>query len=410
MARWGFEDENHGSALVDSNALVGRVSRPVEGSPVSLESTRSECEMRREIAVLVRQMKGIESDSHGSLRTWFRTLGNFGMFGMTLPEIYGGTAMGAVAAVSAMEALGVCGVEGGIAFSVGAHLWAVMMAIHECGTPAQKSEWLPRLMSGDCIGAIAMSEANAGSDLFAMNTRAVLEEDHYVLEGRKAWCTNAPVADLFIVFAQTGDQGGFPRCSAFLVERNAAGVSIESPVRKLGLEASPMADVVLEHCKVPKSALLGRWGRGSQVFHEALIWERGALAAPFVGAMQRQLETCVEHASERRQFGKSIGSFQAVSHRIAEMKLRLETARLLLYRFASIKDAGGEAEVEASLVKWHVSESYVQSSLDAIQIHGASGYARELGVEADLRDAMGLRIASGTNEIQRSAISRALGV
>jgi alkylation response protein AidB-like acyl-CoA dehydrogenase len=366
--------------------------------------------MHREISALVRRMKNIDSASHRDLRAWFRTLGEFGLFEMTLPEVYGGTAMGAVAAVSALEALGRCGVEGGVAFSIGAHLWAVMMGICECGTPTQKSEWLPKLASGECIGAIALSEANAGSDLFSMNTRVVLEGDHYVIEGRKAWCTNAPLADVFIVFARTGNQGSFPRCAAFLIERNVPGLSIEAPVHKLGLEESPMADVVLDRCRIPKSALLGGWGQGSQVFHEALVWERGALSAPFVGAMQRQLEACVAYACERRQFGKPIGSFQAISHRIAEMKLRLETARLLLYRFASIKDAGGGAEVEASLVKWHVSESYVKSSLDAIQIHGANGYARELGVEAALRDAMGLRIASGTNEIQQSAISRALGV
>lgn len=366
--------------------------------------------MRQQMRALIHRMKRVATDSPEGFRAWFQALGEFGLFGMTLPETHGGTAMGAVSTVSALETLGACGVDGGLAFSVGAHLWAVMMGIHECGNEEQKAEWLSKLASGKYIGAIAMSESNAGSDLFAMHTHATATDDGYVIQGRKAWCTNAPLADLFIVFARTGEQHAFPRCSAFLIEKNTSGLSIDVPIAKVGLEASPMADVVLENCYVPKSALLGRWGHGSKVFHEALIWERGALAAPFVGAMQRQLEECVQYAAERRQFGKPIGTFQAISHRIAEMKLRLETARLLLYRFASIKDAGGEAEVEAALVKWHVSESYMQSSLDAIQIHGASGYARELGVDVDLRDAMGLRIASGTNEIQRSAVCRGLGL
>jgi alkylation response protein AidB-like acyl-CoA dehydrogenase len=232
-----------------------------------------------------------------------------------------------------------------------------------------------------------------------------------VIDGSKIYISSAEFAGVFIVWAVTDpDAPKGKGISCFLVERDTPGLVVEAPTEKMGLEGSPMAEVVLDGCVVPEGAMLGRWGHGADIFRRALTWERGALAAPFVGAMERQLEVCVAYATERRQFGRPIGSFQAVSHRIAEMKLRLETARLLLHRFAELRDAGQEAALEASLVKLHVTESYVQSSLDAIQIHGASGYASELGIEADLRDAIGLRIASGTNDLQRSAIARALGL
>jgi alkylation response protein AidB-like acyl-CoA dehydrogenase len=341
---------------------------------------------------------------------WFRTLGDAGLLGVAVPEAYGGSELGICAAVAALEALGEGGLPGGVLFSVGAHVWAVQMPLLRHGNDGQRAKYLPSLCAGTTIGAIALSEAGSGSDVFAMRTRVEKRDDRFVLHGRKAWCTNAPVAGLFLVFAASSGADRLRACSAFLVDRDAPGLFVESPTRTLGLDASPMADVVLEDCEVPRSALLGQSGRGAQVFHDGLTWERGALAAPFVGAMKRQLDACVEFARTREAFGEPIGRFQAIAHRIAEMRLRLETARLLVHRFAVLKDAGEEASLEASLVKVHVSEAYLQSSLDAIQIHGALGYAVESGVEADLRDAVGLRVASGTNDIQRSLISQALGL
>lgn len=369
------------------------------------------CDRVRELAR--RRLPRRRTDARGrdlDVRNAFRVLGEFGLLGLAIAEEHGGVGAGVQAAVRAMEALGHAGIDGGLAFSLGAHVWAVQMPLLEHGTDAQRRDYLRPLCAGSAIGAIALSEPEAGSDLFAMRTRAEDRGDHYVLDGRKAWCTNAPIADLVIVLAATGGTGAFRRCSAFVVEAGTPGLSIERTTEKLGLEGSPMADVVLDGCAVPRTALLGRWGRGGEVFHDALTWERGALAAPFVGAMQRQLDDCVSYAGERRQFGESIGKNQAISHRLAEMRLRLETARLLLHRFAEVAARGEDASLESALVKVHVSESYVQSSLDAIQLHGANGYAAELGVADDLRDALGLRIASGTNEMQRNAIARHLGL
>lgn len=371
---------------------------------------RDLCEQVRGIARrrLSRSARGEEARD---VRAAFRVLGELGVLGLAIPEEHGGIGAGAAAAVSAMEALGEAGVEGGLAFSVGAQMWAVQMPLLTHGTDAQRREHLRPLCAGEAVGAIALSEPEAGSDLFAMRTRVEERGDRFVLDGRKAWCTNAPIADVLIVLAASGaTSGAFRKCSAFLVEKGTPGLFVERTTEKMGLEGSPMADVVLDGCEVPRSALLGRWGRGADVFHDALTWERGALAAPFVGAMQRQLDECVAYASQRRQFGAPIGKNQAISHRLAEMKLRLETARLLLHRFAETAARGEDASLESALVKLHVSESYVQSSLDAIQLHGANGYATELGVGADLRDALGLRIASGTNEMQRSAIARHLGL
>ncbi|AKF04175.1 acyl-CoA dehydrogenase family protein [Sandaracinus amylolyticus] len=372
------------------------------------EETRA---VRAHVMDVARRMFRRDRREARDLRATMRELGTLGVLGMPIPEVSGGNGAGVVAAVAALEALGEAGIDGGTAFSLGAQVWAVQMPILAFGSDAQKDAYLRRLCTGEIVGAIALSEPGAGSDLFSMRTRAEERGDRVVLHGRKAWITNAPIADVFIVLAAVGEAAGtFVRTAAFLVERDTPGLIVEALTPKLGLEESPMAEVVLDGCEVPKSAMLGRWGRGAEIFEHALTYERGALAAPFVGAMKRQLDACVEHAVERRQFGSPIGAFQAVSHRIADMKLRLETARLLLHRFAHTIATGADATLEAALVKLHVSESYVQSSLDAIQLHGASGYATELGVHADLRDAIGLRIASGTNEIQRSAIARSLGV
>jgi alkylation response protein AidB-like acyl-CoA dehydrogenase len=255
-----------------------------------------------------------------------------------------------------------------------------------------------------------MSEPGSGSDAFSLTTSAVRDGDCYVLNGSKVFVTNAPVADVFVVFAATAPAAGFAGVSAFLVERASPGLSIGAPVVKMGLHTAAMAELVLADCRVPAEQLLGRAGSGVAVFDDSMDWERSFILAGAVGTMQRQFETCVRYAKERRQFGQAIGAFQSVSNKLVEMKLRLETSRLLLYRLAWFRRTGRSTRAESALAKLHLSESFVQSSLDAVQIHGGRGYLREAGLERDLRDAVASRIYSGTSEIQRSIVARHLGL
>jgi alkylation response protein AidB-like acyl-CoA dehydrogenase len=222
--------------------------------------------------------------------------------------------------------------------------------------------------------------------------------------------TNAPVADLAVVYATIDHALGATGITAFIVECRTAGISIGKKFDKLGLRTSPMAEMVFDQCRVPVANRLGREGRGAQVFEVSMEWERGCILATSLGVMRRQLETCIAHARSRRQFGQAIGKFQSVANRIVDMKVRLETCRPLVYQIGRLKDQGRPAIQEAAMAKLYVSESFVKSSLDAVQIFGGYGYMREQGVERDLRDAVGGTLYSGTSEIQRNIIAKTLGL
>jgi alkylation response protein AidB-like acyl-CoA dehydrogenase len=198
--------------------------------------------------------------------------------------------------------------------------------------------------------------------------------------------------------------------TAFIVERRTPGMAFSKPFDKLGLRTSPMCEIVFEKCRVPVANRLGREGRGMQVFESSMEWERGCILASCLGVMRRQLEACIAHARTRRQFGKPIGKFQSVANKIVDMKVRLDTSRPLVYRIGSLKDQNRPAMQEAAIAKLYVSDCFVKSSIDAIQVFGGYGYMREQGIERDLRDAVGSTIYSGTNEIQRNIIAAALGL
>jgi alkylation response protein AidB-like acyl-CoA dehydrogenase len=289
-------------------------------------------------------------------------------------------------------------------------MWAVQMPIHEFGTDAQKAKFLPGLIRGDLIGAHGMSEPGSGSDSSGLATTAEKRADRWVLNGTKTFVTNAPVADVFVVFATTNPALGFMGVTGFVLEKGAPGLRLSQPIEKMGLKTSPMSEVILENCEAPLDALLGREGGGASVFKSSMAWERGCLLASYIGAMERQLETCVEYARTRRQFNRPIGKFQSVANMIVDMKVRMETSRLLLYKVGWLKNTGEEAVIEAAIAKLYLSESWVQSCLDAIQIHGGYGYMTEFELERDLRDAIGGRLYSGTSEIQRNIIAAQLGL
>jgi alkylation response protein AidB-like acyl-CoA dehydrogenase len=284
------------------------------------------------------------------------------------------------------------------------------MPIFRFGTEEQKRRYLPRLCDGTAIGAHGMTESESGSDAFSLRTTAERRGDRYVLNGAKTFVSNAPVADVFLVFATVDRGKGVLGLTGFLVDRATPGIQVSRPIEKMGLTTSPMAEVVFEDCEVPVESRLGREGRGATIFDDSMEWERSCILAPFVGALARQLESSVRYAKERRQFGKRIGDFQAVSGKLVQMKARLETGRLLLYRAAWTKQQGLPAAGEAALAKLYLGEACLQSSLDAVQIHGGYGFTREYELERMVRDAVGGRLYSGTSEIQAAIIARTLGL
>ena len=344
-----------------------------------------------------------------SRRRWERCA-EFGILGLALPEEYGGSGQDVLTTMLAMEALGYSCRDNGLLFALNAQMWAVQAPIHRFASPEQRARYLPPLVRGDIIGAHAITEPESGSDAFAMSASAVRRGDCYVLNGTKTFVSNAPVADLFLVFASTNRARGFMGITAFLIEKGHPGLSVGKPIEKMGLRTAPYSEVILDDCEVPAAARLGNEGNGGTIFKHSMGWERSCILASHVGAMKRQLETCIDYAKTRQQFGHAIGKFQSVSSMIVDMKLRLETSRLLLYHAGWLRAQGHEAVQEVALAKLYLSECFVQSSLEAIQIHGGYGYSTEFGIERDLRDAIGGRIYSGTSEIQRDIIARSLGL
>jgi len=353
----------------------------------------------------------IESDRNDcfNLEDW-KACGQFGIQGLPAPVEYGGLGMDALTTVGALERLGYACKDNGLLFSINAHLWTVVMPLITAGTEQQKRKYLPGLCNGTLIGANAMSEPNSGSDAFSLSTTAQKAGAKYVLNGSKTFVTNGPVGDLFAVYATVDKSKGAHGVSGFLVERNTPGLVIARKLEKMGLRTSPMAELYLEDCEVPAENLLGTEGGGSFLFTRSMTWERGCILASAVGSMQRLLETCVRYANTRKQFGQPIGKFQHVAGKIVDMKLRLETCRLLLYRGAWLRTQGKSGFLEASLAKLHISDCWVKTCEDALQIHGGYGYMVEYEIERELRDALGSRLYSGTSEIQRNLIASLLGL
>jgi alkylation response protein AidB-like acyl-CoA dehydrogenase len=344
-----------------------------------------------------------------SRELWARC-GEFGIQGLPFPEELGGGGRDILTTILGMEALGYGCKDNGLLFGLAAQMWSVQMPIHRFGNEEQKRRFLPRLNSGEWIGAHAMSEPDSGSDAFALRTTATLDGDHYILNGTKTFVSEAPVADLFLVFTTIDRTKGALGLTPFLVERDTPGFSVGKKISKMGLKTSPMAELFFENCRVPATNRLGREGRGVQLFNDSMEWERGCILASNIGSMERLVEDAVRYARERKQFGKAIGEFQGVSHRIADMKVRLEAARLLLYQAAWAKDRAQSAGMHAAIAKLYLGEAMVQSCLDAVQLRGGYGYTAEYEVERDLRDAVGGTLYSGTSEIQRNLIARGIGL
>jgi alkylation response protein AidB-like acyl-CoA dehydrogenase len=358
---------------------------------------------------LGRDLDSRDHEATFSREDW-RRCAEIGLLGMPVPSEHGGLGLSAITIAAALEGLGYGCADNGLIFSINAHTWACEMPLVQFGSEAQKQRWLPGLCDGSLLAAHGMSEPESGSDAFALRTAATRSPDGWVLNGSKAFVTNAPDSDLFIVFATTDRSLGFAGLCAFVVERGTPGLEVGPPVSKMGLRTSHLGELFFDECHLPDDALLGEQGGGMAIFNSSMRWERGLILAASVGTMRRQLERCVAHARERTQFGAPIGSFQAISHRLADMRLRLQTSHLMLYRIAGLLDAGTASDLDAAMTKLHLSEALVQSSLDSLQINGGGGYLTESGIERDVRDALGSRIYSGTSEMQRNVIARHLGL
>ena len=356
----------------------------------------------------------LQSDSRwgevmeGFQREDWNKCAEFGVHGWLAPEAFGGSGRQPLDYVMGMEGLGYGCNNNGLLFSINAHVLSVQMDLFRFGTENQKLKYGTALVSGEMIAANAMTEPESGSDCYSLETTAERRDDRYVLNGRKIMVTNSPVADLFLVYANVNPSKGFMGISTFLVERDSPGLEIGPPFHKMGLRTAPMSMLNFNDCEVPAENLLGREGNGLAIFTHSMAWERGLILASYIGTMERQLDGAIDFAKRRIHKGKSIAKFQSVSNRIVDMKIRLETSRLLLYRMAWLRARGEKAEQEIAMVKLYLSECMVQSNLDWIQVHGGYGYTAEFGKQ--LNDAVGARIYSGTSEIQRDLIARSLGL
>jgi alkylation response protein AidB-like acyl-CoA dehydrogenase len=343
-------------------------------------------------------------------RDAWRACAGFGIQGLPVPAELGGANCDVLTTALVMEALGYGCHDNGLLFSLNAQMWSVQLPLVIFGTPAQQQAYLPGMMSGDIIGGHAMTEPDTGSDALHMRARAERRGDHYLLNGTKQYITNAPVADVLLVYASAAGSSGLAGLSAFLVDATTPGLSVSSSFEKMGLRTSPMGEIALTDCLVPAASRLGPEGAGMAIFNSSMEWERSCLFASAVGTMRRQLDACVAYARSREQFGQPIGKFQGVADKLADMYVRLEAARLLIYRTAWLKQQGRSAPAEAAAAKLFTSEAWVRSSQDAIQTHGALGYMKEAGIERDLRDAVASTIYSGTSEIQRVLLAKMLGL
>jgi hypothetical protein len=353
----------------------------------------------------------IEKDRHGTFpRDEWQKCAEFGIQGLPFPEEYGGINADITTTMLLMEGLGYGCKDNGLIFGINAQMWSVQMPIFRFGSEEQKNKYLPGLCGGVIIGAHGMSEPDAGSDAFSLGTTAQRIGDRYVLNGTKTFVTNAPVADLFVVFATINKQNRFLGVTAFLLEKGFKGLSVGKDIEKMGLKTAPMAEVIMNDCEVPVENLLGKPGNGAAVFNDAIEWERACILAGHVGGMERQLEACVAYAKMRTQYGKPIGQFQSVANLMVDMKVRMDTARLLLYKVAWLKKNKGKAGMEAAIAKLFISEAWVRSCRDAMQIHGGYGYSTEYEFERDMRDSLAGTVYSGTSEIQRNIIARYLGL
>ncbi|OEV03302.1 acyl-CoA dehydrogenase family protein [Streptomyces oceani] len=346
---------------------------------------------------------------HYQREDWLR-LGELGLLGLSIPTRYGGGGFGALDTAHHVEALGRGCAETGLVFGASAHLFACAMPVVDFGSEALRDQVLPGICTGELIAGNAMTEADAGSDVSQLSVTAHRTSGGWLLNGEKSFVSNGPQADLFVTYGTTAPNAGHFGITGFVVTRDRPGLTVGAPMEKMGLLQCPAGTLRFNDCFVSDTETLGEPGQGGTIFQHSMGWERSCLFAGYVGLMDRLVDQCVEHARARRQFGRRLTGFQAVSHRIAEMKLRTESARLLLYRACWEMEQGLPATLSIALSKLAVSEGALSSALDAVRVFGGRGYQRADRIEAALRDTVPSVLFSGTSDIQHEIITRELGI
>lgn len=386
----------------------------VTGFDMNFEWSAGQESHHREILEFVRDSRidseiiALDAEQSFNAEGW-RKCCSRGIPGTIVPRVYGGGEYDLLTTIRGLEAFGYACRDNGLVFGLNAQMWACQTPLLHFGTDSQKAEYLPGLCSGEFIGAHAASEAAAGSDIYALTTRALNDGADYILNGRKIFVTNGPVATIFLVFARTGSGSGADGISCFLVDRETEGLRVIKN-SKMGVRTAQMGELILEDCRVPANRLLGAQGAGMALFNHIMEWERAFILAPAIGTIRRIMEQCIAFARKRKQGGQAIGKYQMIAEKIVDMQLRLEQARGLLYRAAWSKQQGEMIFMQAAMVKCVVSEAYVQTCLDALQIFGGRGYLQETEIERELRDALASRLYSGTTEIQKNLIASLLGL
>jgi butyryl-CoA dehydrogenase len=358
---------------------------------------------RREIAP-----RAQEHDLKGEFdfESWKR-LGEFGILGLHFPEELGGGGADVLTTVLASEALGEAGVDGGLTLSYGAHTFLAADTIFRHGTDAQRKKYLPSLVTGEKIGCMGLTEPGAGSDVASLRTRAERKGDTWVLNGAKMFITNGAIADVAVIYAKTDPAAGHAGISAFIVEKGTPGFSVSRNLIKMGVRASPTSELAFVDCVIPAENLLGQEGCGFLMAMQTVEWDRSALIAPFLGAISFLIQRSTRYAQQREQFGRPIAYFQAVKHKLADMKIFLEAARSLVYRIAWCKDQGRPLNhLEAAIAKLFVGDWSLGPINDAMLIHGGYGYCHEYDVERVFRDSRLAPIGGGTSDVQKVLISR----
>jgi alkylation response protein AidB-like acyl-CoA dehydrogenase len=355
----------------------------------------------------------IERDQEGtfSKENW-KKCADFGLQALSVPAAYGGFAekVNLQRAMLAMEGFGYGCQDNGLSLGLNAQMWTVQLPIADFGSDELKQKYLPGLVKGEIIACHALTEPDAGSDVYSMQTRAEKVDGGYILNGAKCLITFAPIADVMLILAYTNPKVGRWGMSAFLVEKGYKGVTVSDVQHKMGMRTVPIGELSFTDCFVPEENRVGAEGAGFSILNHSLEYDRSCIMASQLGTMQRQLEETIAYTKGRKQFGQAISKFQSVSNRIVDMKLRLETARLLLYKVAWLKENNQPAVMEAAMLKLHLSESFVSSSMDAIRNHGGTAYLTETGIERNLRDAVGGVLYAGTSDIQRNIIAAMLGL
>ena len=353
----------------------------------------------------------VEQDAEGVFpRQKWELIRKSGILGLPFGSSWGGLDQDLLTTMYVLEGLGRGCRDGGLSFSVTTSMASTGVPLQDFGSAELKDRYLPGICSGDAIGAHAITETESGSDALQMRTTAKRDRDHFVLDGSKIFVSNGPIADLIMVYARTRPDGGALGITAFLVPTDTPGLGVGAPAAKMGLRTSPLAELHLDGCRVPATHVVGREGGGFLVLDHVMKREILFSFIVNVGEMQHRLDRCVDYARTRKQFGQSIGSFQAVSHKIVDMKIRLETARKWLYDTAERLLAGANVTTDLAIAKLVTSEANLESSLTAVQIFGGNGYMSEYGLEKDVRNAVAGRIYSGSNEIQYNRVAAMLGL